>query len=69
MSSTRHPTMTELSLRIRGEFMEMPGLRLTREQACRLWGLDTQTCQRLLFTLVTARFLAEAPDGRYRRAE
>ena len=26
--------------RVRGEFNEMPGLRLTPEQAARLWDLD-----------------------------
>ena len=30
--------------RARGEFLEMPGLRLTIPQAARLWGLDTDSC-------------------------
>ena len=30
--------------RIRGEYLEMPGLRLTSVQAQRLWGLDARTC-------------------------
>ena len=30
--------------RVRGEFMEMPGLRLTPAQAMRLWGLERETC-------------------------
>ena len=55
--------------RIRGEFLEMPGLRLTSAQASRLWGLDAATCQRLLRTLVDSRFLTRTSDGRYRRAE
>ncbi len=61
--------MMQLAGRVRSEFLEMPGLLLTREQACRLWGLDAPTCQRLLFALVAARFLARTSDGRYRRAE
>jgi hypothetical protein len=33
-----------LLARIRGEYREMPGLRLTVAQACRLWQLDAPTC-------------------------
>jgi len=51
--------------RIRGEFREMPGLRLKREQAQRLFCLDEAQCQRLLDTLVQAGFLARSPDGLY----
>ena len=29
--------------RIHGEYMEMPGLRLTIAQACRLWNVDAAT--------------------------
>ena len=32
--------MEALVQRVRGEFREMPGLRLTFAQACRLWQLD-----------------------------
>ena len=39
------------------EFLEMPALRLTSRQAERLWGLDEQSCLRLLEFLVDARFL------------
>jgi hypothetical protein len=40
----------ELVRRIRGEFMEMPGLRLTVEQARRLWRLDNTACDAVLFS-------------------
>jgi hypothetical protein len=59
--------MRDLLSRIRGEFLEMPGLRLTREQARRLWALDDTTCRWLLDALVEARFLTLQPDGRYGR--
>ena len=36
----------ELLSRVRGEFREMPGLRLSLEQAMRLWALDRATCCR-----------------------
>ena len=54
--------------RIRGEFVEMPGLRLTREQAARLWHLDPAQVTVLLRELVEANFLAHTADGAYRRA-
>ena len=43
--------------RVRGEFLEMPGLRLRIEQAQRLWGLDRPTCEELLTSLVEDKFL------------
>ncbi|MGE5360331.1 MAG: hypothetical protein ACM3NQ_15050 [Bacteroidales bacterium] len=54
--------------RIRGEYLEMPGLRLTMAQAQRLWGLDRPTCETLLNTLVTTRFLSKTRDGAFVRA-
>jgi hypothetical protein len=62
-------SMDELIWRIRGEYLEMPGLRLTSAQASRLWGLDSRTCQKLLDALLDTRFLRCAADGRYSRAE
>jgi len=53
--------------RIRSEFLEMPGQRLTRAQAQRLYGLDASRCQRALDTLVDTRFLCVKPDGTYAR--
>lgn len=43
--------------RVRGEFLEMPGLQLRVEQAQRLWGLDRPTCEELLKSLVDTKFL------------
>jgi len=54
--------------RIRGEFLEMPGLRLTPGQARRLWGLDAPACDAALATLVRTGFLRIGRDGAYRRA-
>jgi hypothetical protein len=53
--------------RIEGEFLEMPGLQLTCLQAQRLWGLDGETCQRLLSWLVDRRFLCQTRRGMYMR--
>ena len=59
---------TELLRRARGEFLEMPGLRLTFQQARRLWGLDEETCTCLLDALVDSGFLARGDDEQYARA-
>ncbi len=54
--------------RIRGEYLEMPGLRLTTAQAQRLWNLDRRTCEELLGSLVDSRFLSQTRDGSFVRA-
>ena len=53
--------------RICGEYLEMPGLRLTPAQARRLWGLDESTCAQLLALLVETKFLSCTVDGKYVR--
>ena len=53
--------------RIRGEYLEMPGLRLTMAQAQRLCGVERTLCQRVLGTLVEAGFLCVKKDGTYAR--
>ena len=55
--------------RIQGEFLEMPGLRLTAPQAQRLWGLERDTCDALLRALVDAKFLAQTRDGAFVRLD
>jgi hypothetical protein len=55
--------------RVRGEFLEMPGLRLTPEQARRLWRLDERSCNAVLHALVDARFLAKTQDGAFIRQD
>ncbi|MGE3177020.1 MAG: hypothetical protein AB7O32_06100 [Vicinamibacterales bacterium] len=55
--------------RVQGEFLEMPGLRLTEAQARRLWNLDEQLCESLLHTLVEEKFLFQTRDGAFMRFE
>jgi hypothetical protein len=55
-------SMEDLARRIRGEYSEMPGLRLTLPQACRLWQLDLTTCQRMLQKLIDDGFLMCTAD-------
>ena len=59
---------TPLVARIRGEYLEMPGLRLTLEQAQRLCGVERTLCKTVLDALVEAKFLCVKPNGTYARA-
>lgn len=52
-----------LRARIENEFRELPGLRLTRWQAARLWALDPGECETVLKQMVAARVLRETGDG------
>jgi hypothetical protein len=67
MTSTmtrRTPVDTCLRL-IQAEYLEMPGLHLTRPQIQRLWHLDDIACDLLLERLVTAGFLRQTSRGAY----
>jgi hypothetical protein len=46
-------TDSDLAIRIRAEFAEMPGLKLTLPQASRLFDVERGRCQRILEGLVT----------------
>jgi hypothetical protein len=59
----------ELVRRVRGEYLEMPGLALTLGQAQRMWNLHRGECERLLSDLVDAGFLACTPLGMFVRAD
>jgi hypothetical protein len=52
-----------LMIRVRNEFTEMPGLRLSMPQAMRLWGLDRDACERVVDALVQASFLRWTSRG------
>lgn len=49
--------------RVRAEFLEMPGLKLTVAQAQRLWGVDQRTCEAVIDALTANRFLVRTRDG------
>jgi len=55
--------------RVRGEFLEMPGLSLTFAQATRLWGLERELCERVVDALVGAAFLRRTSSGAITRAD
>lgn len=58
-----------MTYRIRGEFLEMPGLHLTLSQATRLWHMDAAVCADALCRLVGERFLTQTRTGAYIRAD
>jgi hypothetical protein len=61
--------LDEVIRRVQGEYIEMPGLRLTTAQAQRLWGLDRSACDTLLGALVDAKFLFRTRDGAFVRSD
>ena len=54
---------------LRAEYLEMPGLALSKPQARRLWGLDAKTCDVLLEQMVSGKFLRKTPADLYVRAD
>jgi hypothetical protein len=55
--------------RVRAEFVEMPGLRLTPAQATRLWGLEREACHTVINALIASSFLRWTPAGAVTRAD
>jgi hypothetical protein len=60
-------TIPDVLNRLRGEFSEMPCLRLTSPQVQRLCGIDPIICQLVLDALINERFLCVTPEGCYAR--
>jgi hypothetical protein len=60
-------TIQDAIPRIRAEYLEMPGLRLKREQVQRLCGIERTICQAVLDALVAEHFLCLKSDGHYAR--
>ena len=55
--------------RVRQEFVEMPGLRLTLAQAVRLWGLERDICLAVIEALIAAAFLRRTATGAVMRLD
>jgi hypothetical protein len=51
--------------RIRAEYLEMPGLKLTAEQASRFWSLGPAESKTLLDALAGQGVLLRTADGHY----
>ena len=50
---------------VRAEFLEMPGLQLTLEQAQRFWSIDQVACRQVFNSLIEMGFLCVRPNGTY----
>ena len=59
--------VAEWTKRIRGEYLEMPGLSLTRAQMQRLWLIDRPLCDAVVDGLVASGFLECRPGYTYAR--
>jgi hypothetical protein len=55
----------EIRRRAEAEYREMPGLKLTPQQASRFWHLDPAASAALLDSMVEAGVLYRARDGGY----
>jgi len=55
--------------RVREEFREMPGLRLTPAQATRLWGLEQHVCRQVIDSLIAAAYLRWTAAGSVTRSD
>ncbi len=55
--------------RLTAQFIELPGLRLTPQQAARLLGIDRLMSVEVVSRLLEASFLRRMPDGSVVRAD
>jgi hypothetical protein len=69
MNPTSVRPANDLLQRIQGEFLEMPGLRLTEPQARRLWNLDAISCSTVVSVLLEGGFLFKTGDGSFMHVE
>ena len=54
--------------RLRGTFLEIPGTKLTADQASKLCGIELPECGKLLDVLKNDGFLTLRPDGSFVKA-
>jgi hypothetical protein len=57
------------ALRLRSEFLAMPGLIVNVPQVARMFGLRSEHAAAILEALAGEMFLTRTPTGAYRRAE
>ena len=56
------------ALRLRHEFLAMPGLTISVPQVARMLGLRSEHAAAILEALACEKFLTQTPTGSYRRA-
>ena len=57
--------LTRVACVIEADFREMPGMRLTRAQAQRLWNISAKDCAEVLEYLTGLGRLVQDPSGQY----
>ena len=57
------PRIVDAVQRLKGIFLEMPGIQLSMADATRLSGLERPVCRIVLEALEDARFLKRRQDG------
>jgi hypothetical protein len=62
-------TITDWLQLIRGEYLEIPNLCLTKPEVERLWGLDPDTAEAILAALLDIKFLRRTRHDAYVRAD
>jgi hypothetical protein len=60
--------LAALLQQVREEYGKIPGLKLTKPQAMRLFGVAPSVCAAMLRALVMENFLARAGDGLFVRS-
>jgi hypothetical protein len=64
----RSAPLAALLQRVREQYREMTGLKLTEPQATRLFGVAPSVCAAMLRALVMENFLSRAGDGLFVRS-
>lgn len=63
--TTDSATTTDWVHLVQAEYMEMPGLQLTKAQVRRLWSLEEKTCDAVLEQLLAMHVLRRTPRNAY----
>jgi hypothetical protein len=68
ITSPHSAPLAGLLQRVRDEYREMPGLKLTKPQAMRLFGVAPSVCAAVLRALVMENFLSRTGEGEFVRS-
>lgn len=63
--TTEQHTLADCLHLVQAEYLEMPGLNLTKRQMQRLWAFEDQACDAILQELVASHFLRRTPRDAY----
>jgi hypothetical protein len=66
-TATLPADLGEALRRVKADFLEMPGLQVSLNQASRLWGLDATVCRVVLDSLVATGFIVRTDKALFSR--